>query len=292
MNGQKALKQIALIKTGSTIDQIRQDHGDFEVWFAGGMGVVGVLQVDVFNHQLLPSAENLSGVVITGSPAMVSEKEEWSEHTAKWLKNIVKAGVPVLGVCYGHQLLAHALGGKAGPNPAGRQIGTVQAELTDIGIKDPLLGYLPPAFSVQTSHSEVVLELPTGAKRLATSPLDNNFAIRFTESTWGVQFHPEFYGTVMSEYIRYRSSDIRDEGLNPEALLEKVTEAVEAKSSSIRSPVFVRSCLRSLERSWRSRRCLAGLANQSWLRSIRIGANRPVWSRRPKEIFKLSVPST
>ncbi len=139
-------------------------------------------------------------------------------------------GVPVLGVCYGHQLLAHALGGKAGPNPAGRQIGTVKTELIDIAKEDLLLGHLPSTFAAQTSHSEVVLELPPGAERLATSPLDNNFAIRFAENAWGVQYHPEFSGAIMSEYIRYRSDAIREEGLNPEELLEKITETAEAKS--------------------------------------------------------------
>ena len=51
MNGQKALKQIALIKTGSTIDQIKPKHGDFEDWFAQGLGVSDLLQIDVFNQQ-------------------------------------------------------------------------------------------------------------------------------------------------------------------------------------------------------------------------------------------------
>ena len=230
MNEQKALKQIALIKTGSTIEQIKPVHGDFEDWFAEGMGVLDLLQIDVYKQQALPPAESLAGVVITGSPAMVSAGEDWSERTAEWLEKTVQKGTPVLGVCYGHQLLAHALGGKAGPNPAGRQIGTVTVELSDGSEDDPLLGYLPRTFAAQTSHSEAVLELPAGAKRLATSPLDNNFAIRYAENVWGLQFHPEFSGIVMSEYIRCRSDAIREEGLNPQQLIDKTTETLEAKS--------------------------------------------------------------
>ena len=53
MNGQKALKQITLIKTGGTIPEIRQQHGDFENWFADGLGVSSVQQVDVFRNQPL-----------------------------------------------------------------------------------------------------------------------------------------------------------------------------------------------------------------------------------------------
>lgn len=230
MNEQKAIKPIALLKTGKTIAEIKRQHGDFEEWFAEGMGVSDLLQIDVFSQQALPVATDLAGIVITGSPAMVSAKEDWSERTAEWLAHAVQMGIPVLGVCYGHQLLAHALGGRAGLNPSGRQIGTVEAQLIGSAEADPLLGHLPSAFAAQTSHSEVVLELPPGAERLATSPLDDNFAIRFAENAWGVQFHPEFSGAVMSEYIGYRAGALREEGLNPEALLDSATDTREANS--------------------------------------------------------------
>jgi GMP synthase (glutamine-hydrolysing) len=219
-----ALKPIALIKTGGTIDYIKSRYGDFEDWFAAGLGVEDLMQVDVYRNQPLPDPETLSGIVITGSAAMVSERQDWSERTAEWLGGAVNSGTPTLGICYGHQLLAHALGGEVGLNPAGRQIGTVTTQLIDNGKKDPLFTELPDCFSVQTSHSEVVLKPPPNTERLATSPLDENFAIKFAEKVWGVQFHPEFSGQIMSEYIRYRSDDIRKEGLDPDKLLENVTE--------------------------------------------------------------------
>ena len=224
------MKQITLIKTGGTIPEIRERHGDFEDWFIAGMGVSGVRQVDVFKDQPLPPIAKTTGIVITGSAAMVSHREDWSEETAQWLKQAVEAGLPVLGVCYGHQLLAHALGGRVGPNPNGRQIGTVTTKMLDTARDDPLLGYLPLQFGSQATHSESVLELPSGAERLATSPLDKNFSIRFSENAWGVQFHPEFSGPVMSEYINCRSDAIRGEGLNPDKLLSNVTDTDKARS--------------------------------------------------------------
>ena len=230
MNGQKALKPIALIKTGGTIAQIKPDHGDFEDWFADGMGVSDLLQVDVFKQQPLPSADALAGIVITGSAAMVSAREDWSETTAGWLRAAVQTGIPVLGVCYGHQLLAHALGGRVGLNPAGRQMGTVTAQRIGASGNDPLIGHLPLSFAAQTSHSEVVLELPPCAKRLASSPLDDNFVIRFAENVWGVQFHPEFSVPVMSKYIHYRAEALRDEGLSPDQLQAHIRDTDDAKT--------------------------------------------------------------
>ena len=234
------MKPIALIKTGSTITQIKSLHGDFEDWFAAGLGVLDLFQIDVFRQESLPEADNLSGVVITGSPAMVSAKEDWSERTADWLGETVQKGIPVLGVCYGHQLLAHALGGLVGPNPNGRQIGTVPARLINASEADRLLGHLPEMFDAQTSHSEVVLKLPLGSERLATSPLDDNFAIRFAENAWGIQFHAEFSSPVMSAYIQYRADALLEEGLDPEYLLGKTTETVEAKSALRRFVELVR----------------------------------------------------
>jgi len=228
------LKQIALIKTGCTLEEIKPRHGDFENWFAAGLGLAHLLQIDVFRHAALPAPERLAGVVITGSPAMVSAREDWSEQTAAWLREAVQAGLPVLGVCYGHQLLAHALGGRVGPNPAGRQIGTVESQLNESAKKDPLLGHLPQTFLAQTSHSEAVLEAPPGAVRLATSPLDDNFALRFADRVWGLQFHPEFSAAVVSDYIRYRAGDLRKEGLDPDGLLAAATET-EAAGTVLRT---------------------------------------------------------
>ena len=224
------MKQLALIKTGTTIEQIRHCHGDFEHWFSSGLGLSNLLQIDAYRQQALPEPTRLSGIVITGSPSMVSAREAWSEDTAQWLKRAVDRDIPVLGVCYGHQLLAHALGGKVGPNPAGRQIGTVPTRLLKEAENDPLLGTLPADFMSQCSHSEMVLELPPRARRLATSPLDNNFAVRFSEKAWGVQFHPEFSASVTSKYIQYRADAIEAEGLNPGHLAKGVSDTPESKA--------------------------------------------------------------
>lgn len=230
MNVQKGSKRILLIKTGGTIKKITPRYEDFEDWFACHTGIQDFLQVDVYRQQGLPELETIAGVLVTGSAAMVSSREDWSEYTAAWLRTAVTASIPILGVCYGHQLLAHALGGLVGPNPKGRQIGTTEAQLTDSGRADRLLGHLPDRFAAQTTHVESVLELPPDAVRLATSPLDDNFAIRFAQHAWGVQFHPEFSAPVMAEYIRHRAGTLRGEGLAAEDLLEQVADTPLARS--------------------------------------------------------------
>ena len=167
-----------------------------------------------------------AGVVITGSHAMVTERADWSEQTAAWLPGLVERGIPVLGICYGHQLLAHALGGTVGDNPLGREYGTVDVHLTDEAHADALLGALPTPVRVQVSHTQSVLALPAGARRLAWSDGDPNQAFVVGERAWGVQFHPEFDRDVVVTYIdRYRQALI-DEGQDPDRLIEMSEDTI------------------------------------------------------------------
>lgn len=222
------MKPTLLIKTGETIPEIAASNGDFENWFAAGLGLE-LRQVDVYKHQQPPEPEQVGGVVITGSPAMVSHREGWSEYTANWLKQVVALDVPVLGICYGHQLLAHAMGGEVGPNPNGRQMGTTRINLHKAAEQDRLLQGLASDLQAQTTHVESVLELPLGAERLASTDKDPNHGFRIGNS-WGLQFHPEFSTAVMKDYIHLRSEPLRNEGTDPVALSAQVSETPEAWS--------------------------------------------------------------
>ena len=164
-------------------------------------------------------------VLVTGSAAMLTAREAWSERTAEWLAAVVQRGTPVLGICYGHQLLAHALGGRVGVNPRGREIGTVALRLLPGAESDALLGALVGHGVVHVSHVESVLELPPAARRLAESDGDPHQAFAVGERAWGVQFHPEFDADVIRAYLDERAEVLRAEGLDLDALTRSVTEA-------------------------------------------------------------------
>lgn len=106
--------QILIVKVGSTLPSLLSKRRDFERWILSGMQVHSGRAViaDVCDGAPLPGYDEMSGVVITGSHAMVTEHQDWSERAATWLPGAVERGVPTLGVCYGHQLLAYALGGE------------------------------------------------------------------------------------------------------------------------------------------------------------------------------------
>src|SRR5690606_2484463 len=119
------------------------------------------------------------GAVLTGSGAMVTDRLDWSEATAEWLRGAVAAGLPLLGICYGHQLLADALGGRVADHPDGREVGTIEVERLAAADGDALFDAAPARFRAHATHEQSVLELPPGAVALASSAHDANQAVRF-----------------------------------------------------------------------------------------------------------------
>lgn len=215
-----------ILKTGSTFEDVAMVRGDYEAWIARGLGVADddVVTVDAQRGERLPSAKMVEAMVVTGSAAMVTDREPWSVAAGELLAEVVTAGAPVLAICYGHQLLAEVLGGEVGDNPRGRQIGTVQVTLTDDGARDPLLGAFGPQLRFQATHRQSVLRPPSGATHLATTDMDRHHAYRYGERTWAVQFHPEFDAVAIRTYIERRADLIRAEGGDPESLLSSVED--------------------------------------------------------------------
>ncbi len=216
-----------VVKTGTTLPELRPRRGDYEDWIVERLGLPWerIELVVVYEGETLPDPHEPAGVVVTGSSALVSAREPWSERAAAWLREAVATGTPLLGICYGHQLLAHALGGRVGRNPRGREIGTVALELHAAAREDPLLGGLPAQLKVQATHVESVLELPPGARLLASSATDPHQAFACGERAWGVQFHPEFDAEVVRTYLEVRREEIRGEGIDPESLERAVEES-------------------------------------------------------------------
>ena len=224
------MKPVLIVKTGSAIEGIPKQWGDFEHWIAEVSGLQeGYWQsCAVFDGEELPAFDSFSGIIITGSAAMVTQRHRWSESTAAWLKVAVKASIPTLGICYGHQLLAHALGGQVIFHPGGREIGTTEIVHTEAAQADRLFSRLPGRYQAHVSHSQTVGKLPPDAVILAASNFEAHHAVRFAENAWGVQFHPEFSSQVIAQYLQLRSKQIMAEGIDVEALLAGVTETPEA----------------------------------------------------------------
>ncbi|RYE98474.1 MAG: glutamine amidotransferase, partial [Oxalobacteraceae bacterium] len=144
-----------IIETGHPVPEMKR-YGRFRHWIrvAAGLAEHETVAIDVANGDRLPDRDGFAGTIVSGSAAYVTDRADWSERSAAWLRDAAHQGMPLLGICYGHQLLAHALGGEVAYNPAGRESGTIALELHPPAEQDPLFAGLPAHFPAHATHMQ------------------------------------------------------------------------------------------------------------------------------------------
>jgi GMP synthase (glutamine-hydrolysing) len=228
---------VLLLKCGSAAGAVRLAHGDYDRWFLRALAPTGVRLQVIEAHAGAPlptRAGDADAIVATGSPASVSERAAWMAEAGAWLRKQAELCVPVLGVCFGHQLLAEAYGGAVDRNPLGREIGTVRCALTPAGRKDPLFDGVSSDFDVQATHEDEVRVLPSGAELLATNGWSRVQAFGIGRCVRAVQFHPEMDGAVMAAVAAARAPGIATEararGDDPAGCVRAVLAGIHASA--------------------------------------------------------------
>ncbi|WP_330630590.1 type 1 glutamine amidotransferase [Halocatena halophila] len=161
----------------------------------------------------LPETFDFDGVVISGSAASAYWDEPWIEQTREWIKTAHDRGLPILGVCFGHQLLASALGGTV-ESMDEFEIGYHEVKHTD----SELFEGIDERFTVFVTHGDRVSELPPGATLIA----ENEYGVHGFRlgDAFGVQFHPE-YDTESATAVTKRKEFLGEETI--QAVLDDIT---------------------------------------------------------------------
>ncbi|SDO11227.1 glutamine amidotransferase [Vreelandella arcis] len=238
------MSSLVIIKTGDAFPEVVDQHGDFEQLFIQQLrealpAPLTITVWDARDQTPAPAPSSFAGVIITGSHSMVSEAPPWSEALKPWLQQALAEDVPMLGVCYGHQLMAAAFDGISDFHPAGRESGTRQVRLTQAGQQDPLFSQLPTCFPAHLTHAQSVMQLPPNTTVLAHNHHDAYQALRYGPRQWSVQFHPEFTVPIMQAYIARQRAALRDQGEDPEALISAVRDTPEATGLLQRFLAFI-----------------------------------------------------
>jgi len=220
------MKNLYIFKVGETFEHTKDQLGDFDEWVRNCVHdeELTIKTVDILKGEPLPPFGSAMAVIITGSHAMVTEEHPWSVAIEEWIRQAAKYPIGILGICYGHQLLGKALGGRSDFNPNGKEIGTVTIFIDPKIKEDPLFKEAPTVFNANVTHMQSVLTLPEGAVALGYNSHDNHQIVRFGERIWGVQFHPEYDVQIMNAYIDEQRKELIQLGFSPEKLLENVTE--------------------------------------------------------------------
>jgi GMP synthase (glutamine-hydrolysing) len=206
--------EICLYVVGSPPTPVEAEFGDFEGMFRRLLARAPVT-AEAFagaGGDLPPDLDRYAGFVITGSPASLAAPEPWMDAGVDLVRWALRREVPLLGVCFGHQLIGAALGSSVIVNPAGWELSTYDVDVLPAGGDDPLFDGVPVRFPVNLCHRDIVDHAALPADRevrvLAATGKSPVQAIAVGTALRGVQFHPEFDAAVTRAYLRNRRDSV------------------------------------------------------------------------------------
>lgn len=200
------MKNILIIKCGETLPQIKSQFGDFEDWIIKMSG----LKDENFKISNLPGGDQLrhpedfAATIITSSHYNTNQRLQWISQLKKWILTARYSNNPVLGIGFGFQIIAEALGGKVTPNQDGLFLKTSFIHLTPEGINDPLFKNTGKSFESYLNHTRHVSFIPPEVEILGSNTQGTLMAIR-SNRIYGIQFHPELTEKIFKNYIKASS---------------------------------------------------------------------------------------
>jgi GMP synthase-like glutamine amidotransferase len=204
--------KITTIEVGKVPDPLRDQFDPYSVMFREMFASTGRAfdyeAVRVLDGESLPDPADLEGIAITGSSAGVYEDHAWLDPLRDFIRQAYAARTPMLGICFGHQVMADALGGNVRKSEKGWGLGRHQYRVID---RPNFMEAAPESLSVVCSHQDQVIAPPDEAEVILTSDFTPNAGL-FYRSGQALSFqpHPEFddsYGTALVELRRGKATD-------------------------------------------------------------------------------------
>ena len=183
---------IVIVSNGPGLKSIVEKFGHSSEWIPKSINDSSI------NYHVLKAYEgeicnitNYDAFIVTGSKYSVYDNSKWISQLKEFINSIISHNKPILGICFGHQILAECLGGKVEKNKLGWELGSYSINLTDEGSKHPLFENISNRDIVYESHQDVVSLIPENTVELAYTKKGNQ-AFCYKNNIFGVQFHPEF----------------------------------------------------------------------------------------------------
>jgi len=214
MSGMK----IGILQTGDTPEALA-DHGTYPDMFErllAGRGFT-FARWRVNGMEFPASVKDCDGWLITGSRHGVYEDHPFIAPLEQFIRDAIAAGVPVAGVCFGHQIMAQALGGKVEKFAGGWSVGPATYDFGN------------EALTLNAWHQDQVVVPPPGAVTVATSPFCAYAALAYGKTGYSVQAHPEYGDDFIAGLI-----DHRGRGVVPDAQLEAAQQKLGTKLDNAR----------------------------------------------------------
>lgn len=175
----------------------------------------------------VPGLDGYDAFVILGGSmgAHDDATHPWLSMVKERIREAVRAEVPTLGVCLGHQLVAAALGGTVEVNPRGQQVGLYEVGWRPEAGDDRLVSGLPPRMRGIQWNTDIVTALPEGGVALAATAEGELQVARFAPTVWGIQLHPEADGPIVRSWAAGDREDHLERGIDQDAVLAEIEAA-------------------------------------------------------------------
>ena len=186
------MPKITIVETGLVSPEPRARHGSFPQMFERMIGEAGAsasfATVRLMDGEALPDPESPEAILITGSAAGVYDDLDWIAPLECFVRAAYEARIPMAGICFGHQLMAQALGGTVRKSEKGWGIGRhVYDVMPNNGVIDGR------QIAIAASHQDQVIEPPAGATMIFHSTFTPHAGLLYANgSALSVQPHPEF----------------------------------------------------------------------------------------------------
>jgi GMP synthase-like glutamine amidotransferase len=203
--------KLAILETGSPPGGLETEFGDYPAMFAKLLTDAGfageITTLDVRKNEFPKAAEDYDAYLITGSSAGVYDPEPWIAPLMDFLRG-AKGKAKLVGVCFGHQVMAEAFGGKVIKSPKGWGLG-----LQTYGVEDRAAWMdMAPAVSLAASHQDQVVELPPEAHVVAANSFTPYAMLDYGDlNAISMQPHPEFTPQYASALIERRLETVLTE---------------------------------------------------------------------------------
>ncbi len=199
--------------------EIEDTHGDFPEMFARLLDGHGFrfADYDVENMVFPASIHDCDGWLLTGSKHGAYDDLPFIPPLEAFIREAYGADVPLVGICFGHQIIAQALGGVVEKFDKGWALGLTGYDFAGLG-----------ELQLNAWHQDQVITRPEGATPVASNAFCENAALIYDRRAFTVQPHPEFSGEIVSEYARIR----RGTADYPDALMDAVAERAKNPSDN------------------------------------------------------------
>lgn len=207
--------------------------------FMEAAGITGGFSVVNAREDQLPDPSTLTGtVIIGGASGNLYDPEPWMERLVAFTKVLLeREQVNIFGLCFGHQVVVTALGGKVQKNPKGRELGVYTVELTPAGKQHPLFKGIDRQFNICESHGDAVTQLPTLRKAEVLAANSNSvqaLSVKSPTCVATVQFHPDASANTIAAVVNARREAMINEGLaKDDKDIEKIISDIQKQGSEV-----------------------------------------------------------